>query len=96
MQQAGEMPIATIHRQIASAIDIVVQLSRFSNGRRCVTQITEFVDFDESTEEIVVKDIFRLGKGGYDAPLVSTGSLPSFMNRLIEKDLLDLELFYTQ
>ena len=95
VQQAAELPIQSIHRQIASAIDIVVQLARLENGRRCVTQITEFVDYDEAEQRIVTKDIFKLGDGGYDADLVPTGCLPTFMPKLIENDLLDLELFYT-
>ncbi len=95
VQQAAELPLQSIHRQVASAIDIVVQLARLENGRRCVTQITEFVDYDESEERIVTKDIFKLGDGGYSASLVPTGCLPTFMPRLIEHDLLDLELFYS-
>ena len=95
VQQAANLPIQSIHRQIASAINLVVQLARLENGRRCVTQITEFVDYDEIEGAIVSKDIFRLGDSGYDAPLLPTGSLPSFMPRLIEKELLDLELFYS-
>ena len=95
VQQAADLPVQSIHRQIASAIHLVVQLARLENGRRCVTQITEFVAYDESEEQIVTKDIFKLGSGGYDAPLMPTGSLPTFMTRLIEKNLLDLELFYS-
>ena len=95
VQQAADLPVQSIHRQIASAIHLVVQLARLENGRRCVTQITEFVTYDETEQEIVTKDIFRLGADGYDAPLLPTGSLPSFMPRLIEKKLLDLDLFYS-
>ena len=95
VQQAADLPLQSIHRQIASAIHLVVQLSRLGNGRRCVTQITEFVDYDESEERIVTKDIFKLGSGGYDAHLQPTGCLPSFMTKLMEYKLLDLDLFYT-
>ena len=94
VQQAADLPLQSIHRQIASAINLVVQLSRLENGRRCVTQITEFVDYDESESRIVTKDLFKLGAGGYDAILQPTGCLPSFMPKLVEHDLLDLELFY--
>ena len=95
VQTAADLPLQSIHRQIASAIDIVVQLVRFENGRRCVTQITEFVDYDETEERIVTKDIFKHGDGGYDADLVPTGCLPTFMPKLIEEKLLDLDLFYS-
>ena len=95
VQQAADLPVQSIHRQIASAINLVVQLARLDNGRRCVTQITEFVDYDEVEQRIMYKDIFAMGDGGYDALLVPTGALPSFMPKLMNKNLLDLELFYT-
>ena len=95
VQQAAALPIESIHRQIASAIHIVVQLARLDNGRRCVTQITEFVDYDEIESRIMYKDIFALGDGGYDAPLIPTGSLPTFMPKLMSRNLIDLDLFYS-
>jgi len=94
VQQAADLPLQSIHRQIASAIDLVVQLARMENGRRCVTQITEFVDYDERDSRIVIKDIFAMGDGGHEALLVPTGCLPSFMPELMNKKLLNLDLFY--
>ena len=95
VQTAADLPVHSIHRQVASAIDLVVQLARLDNGRRCVTQITEFVDYDEQEQRIVTKDIFHLSGNSYDAPLVPTGCLPTFMPKLMERELLDLDLFYT-
>jgi Flp pilus assembly CpaF family ATPase len=94
VQQAADLPIQSIHRQIASAINVVVQLARLDNGRRCVTQITEFVDYDEKAQQIITKDIFAHGEGGHKARLVPTGCLPTFMPKLMANNLLDLELFY--
>ena len=95
VQQAADLPVQSIHRQIASAIDIVVQLARLDNGRRCVTQIAEFVDYDEMEKRIIVKDIFALSDESCEAQLVPTGSLPSFMPKLMNRELIDLDLFYT-
>ena len=53
VQMAADLPISSIHRQIASAIDLIVQLTRLKDGRRCVTQITEVVDVD--TERATVR-----------------------------------------
>lgn len=36
-----ELPVRAIREQIASAVDIIVQLTRFSDGRRRVTSIVE-------------------------------------------------------
>ncbi len=88
------LPVESIHRQVASAIDLVVQLTRMRDGRRCVSQVTEFVDYDESERKIRTKDIFRLEGEGREAKLCPTGSLPSFMGKLIAKKLIQVDSFY--
>jgi len=60
VQMAAELPIESIHRQIASAVDVIVQLERLRNGRRVVSQITEVSDYDEREKRILTKDIFVL------------------------------------
>lgn len=60
VQMAADLPIESIHRQIASAVDVIVQLQRLRNGRRVVSQITEVSDYDERERQIVTKDIFVL------------------------------------
>lgn len=52
-----DMPIATIRRQIASAIHMVVQATRLRDGSRRVTQITEVLGMEG--ENIVMQDIFK-------------------------------------
>jgi Flp pilus assembly CpaF family ATPase len=94
VQMAAELPIETIHRQIASAIDIVVQLTRMRDGRRCVTQVTEFVKYDKVEGKIRTKDLFLMDGDTADSRLMPTGSLPSFMGALIEHKLIDLSTFY--
>jgi pilus assembly protein CpaF len=36
-----EMPLTALRAQVASAVDVVVQLNRMSDGRRMVTEISE-------------------------------------------------------
>lgn len=93
VQRAADLPIESIHRQIASALDLVVQLSRLRNGARCVTQITEFVGYDEHAKRIVTKDLFFRDSHRVDGELLPTGSVPTFMGDLIENDLIELETF---
>ena len=95
VQMAADLPILSIHRQVASAIDIIVQLHRMRNGRRCVVQITEMQGFDSVTNQIRLRDLYLMEDDEKeDGQLVSTGYLPSFMGELFERKLLNLESFY--
>jgi Flp pilus assembly CpaF family ATPase len=88
---AADLPIISIHRQIVSAIDVIVHISRLPGGRRAVTQISEVTRVDPETKQVVVLDIFNFRDG---QSLQPTGYLPSFVDSLIEKELLDLEFLY--
>jgi pilus assembly protein CpaF len=95
VQMAGaDLPISSIHRQIASAIDLIVQLTRLRNGRRCVSQVSQVVGIDEENGGVKLKDIFLMDTHDEQSELVATGSLPSFIGELIEARLIDLESFY--
>ncbi len=90
---AAELPVISIHRQIVSAIDLVVHISRLPGGRRVVTQISEVTRVDAETNEVVVLDIFNFRNG---LSLEPTGYLPSFVDSLIAKELLEAEFLYGQ
>lgn len=96
VQSAAEkLPVSSIHRQISSAIDLLVQIDRLSSGRRVVVQVSEVVGFDEDSGRALVKDIYALeGDNVATAELKPTGSLPTFMGELIDRKLLDLKSFY--
>jgi pilus assembly protein CpaF len=94
VQSAANLPIASIHRQVASAIDLVVQVTRRKDGSRCVSQVTEFVDVDPEQGGIRTKDLFLLDGENGGGQLHPTGRLPTFMGQLIEKRLIRLESFY--
>ncbi|MCE9606393.1 MAG: CpaF family protein [Planctomycetia bacterium] len=94
VQMAADLPIQSIHRQIASAIDLIVQTARVRDGSRRITQITEVVDYDERNGRIRLKDLFLLETNDGRMQLAATGCLPTFIDRLIETGLLDLSAFY--
>ena len=52
-----DMPMATIRRQIASAIHMIVQAARLRDGSRKVTYITEILGMEG--ENIVMQDLFK-------------------------------------
>lgn len=94
VQMAAQLPIESIHRQIASAIDLIVQLHRLRDGRRVVAQITEIMDYDEQNRELQTKDLFVLTGPEGDRRLTATGRMPTFMGELIESEMIDLDSFY--
>jgi len=91
---AADLPVDSIHRQIASAIDLVVQTARLRDGSRRIIQIAEIVDYDELSKVIRMKDLFVLDALDGKPKLCATGCLPTFMDKLIEVGLLDLNTFY--
>ncbi|NMC20915.1 MAG: Flp pilus assembly complex ATPase component TadA [Thermogutta sp.] len=90
---AADLPIYSIHRQIASAVDLIVHISRLPGGRRAVTEIAEVVGVDPETKDVIIHDIFNFRNG---RSLMPTGYLPTFVESLVAKELLDLEFLYEQ
>ncbi|MBN1394399.1 MAG: Flp pilus assembly complex ATPase component TadA [Pirellulales bacterium] len=88
---AADLPVASIHRQLSSALDLIVHISRLPGGARVITQITEVLRYDPDERQIILHDIFNFRDG---AVLRPTGYLPSFVDSLVEKELLDLEFLY--
>jgi pilus assembly protein CpaF len=80
------IPEKTVRQQIASAISIVVQVSRMSDGTRKVTSVSEITGMDENV--ISMQEIFRfIRKGvGPDGKVVGafepTRIRPKFLDRL--------------
>jgi Flp pilus assembly CpaF family ATPase len=88
---AADLPMTSIHRQIASAIDLIVHISRQPDGSRGITQISEVVRYDPEEKEIVMHDIFNYRNG---VSLRPTGYLPTFIDSLVDKQLLDVDFLY--
>lgn len=88
---AVDLPVASIHRQISSAINIIVQITRMPGGRRVVTQVSEVTGIDQDTQQLKTTDIFNVRSGGLLSP---TGYLPTFLDSLMAKNLLQLEFLY--
>ena len=59
MMNPIEMPLHALRSQIVSAIDVIVQVSRFNDGRRGLTQISEVLPLSEAGH-YQAQDVFRL------------------------------------
>ena len=81
------LPDSAIRRQIASAIDLVIQVSRMSDGTRKVVGIAEITGMEG--EIVTMQDIFLFRKRGIRengeviGEFMPTGIRPKFSERLI-------------
>lgn len=93
-----ELPVSAIRNQIASSVDIIVQLTRFPCGSRKVTSVAEVCGIEGGTVQL--GELFRFEQSGYDdngivmGKFASTGIVPSFYEKLRERGIkLDMSLF---
>lgn len=83
----AEVPVAAVRAQVASAINIVVQLSRMADGSRKMTHISENLGMDIQGN-YQAQDIYVFDNRGRDSTgkvmgeLLPTGNLPSFMKEI--------------
>jgi pilus assembly protein CpaF len=89
-----DLPLRAIRDQISSAVHVIVQQSRLSDGTRKVTAISEVTGIDAQTTDIELRPIFeyvRTGtgpKGEVQGEYRATGYLPSFLNTFIVMGLV--------
>ena len=96
----ANMGLRSIRQQIASAVNLFVQVARFSDGTRRVTHITEVVGMEQDI--ITLQDVFLLEKTGISelgrvlGRFRATGIRPKFSERLKACGiLLPAQLFQT-
>ena len=80
------LPEQAVRRQIASAIQVVIQISRFHDGTRRVTHISEITGMEEQI--VSMQDIFVFQKHGVSpegrvtGAFTATGIRPKFADKL--------------
>jgi pilus assembly protein CpaF len=83
----AEVPVQAIRAQVAAAINIMVQLSRLSDGSRKITHISEGLGMDLQGNYLT-NDVYlfeqtgRTPTGKIIGALNPTGNLPSFMREI--------------
>jgi pilus assembly protein CpaF len=87
-----DLPVRAIREQMASAIDLIVQLSRLRDGTRRVTHITEVQGMEGDV--ITLQDIFLFDfaagvdeNGRYRGQLQATGVRPKFAEKLADQGI---------
>jgi pilus assembly protein CpaF len=97
-----ELPIRAIREQVASAVDLIIQVARLKDGSRRITHISEIVGME--SEIITLQDLFvfdyKAGmdeNGRYRGTLISTGLRPTFLEELAEHGVtIPMEIFATR
>src|SRR5450631_1576020 len=97
---SANMGVRAIRQQISSAVDIFVQVSRFSDGTRRITHITEVIGMEQDI--ITLQDIFLFEKTGITESgrvkgrFRATGIRPKFYDRLKQSGIvLPTQMFQT-
>jgi len=88
-----ELPIRAIREMIASAVDMIVQTARLSDGTRRVVQISEVVGMLDETH-IKLQDIFVFKQTGIDrenkkviGDFHATGKVPTFYEDIVTRGI---------
>ncbi|WP_043309431.1 ATPase, T2SS/T4P/T4SS family [Pseudomonas sp. ML96] len=86
-----DLPVQAIREQIASAVQLIVQQTRFGDGSRRITSISEITGMEQST--IQLNEIFRFQQTGFDengrvkGHFQATGQVPEFYEALAKRGI---------
>ena len=93
-----DIPMQAIREQITSAINLIVQQTRFSCGTRRVTYITEVTGIENNI--VSMQDIFRFNQEGFTPEgkirghFAPTGNVPDFVQDLVQRGIeVDMSIF---
>ena len=93
-----DLPLRTIRAQVASAVNIVVQLNRLDDGSRRVTSISEITGMEGDV--VTMQDIFLFKQTGFgpDGKVLGkhefTGNMPKFVMELRRRGVdVDMTMF---
>jgi pilus assembly protein CpaF len=93
-----DLPVRAIREQIASAVHLVIQQTRFADGSRKVTAISEVSGME--MDVITMQDIFQFQQEGFDEQgavvgrFVPTGFVPRFYDDLQRRGIpVDMGIF---
>jgi pilus assembly protein CpaF len=87
-----DLPVRAIREQMASAIDLIVQIARLRDGSRRVTHITEVQGMEGDVITLQDVFIFDFGagvdeNGKYRGQLKATGVRPKFSEKLADQGI---------
>lgn len=94
LAQGGDAKISekALRSQVSSAVEVIVQVSRYSDGSRRISHISEILGSNPDGSYNVahlfhIPRLVRRPDGSLDGRLEPTGVIPSFMNEIIDNNL---------
>lgn len=98
MMSGLDLPVSAIREMVASAVHLIVQISRYSDGSRRLTNITEITGVESGI--VSMQDIFRYQQEGFDengkvkGHFEATGAIPHFYEEMRQRGLpVDMSIF---
>jgi pilus assembly protein CpaF len=95
---SSNMPIVAIRQQIAAAVDLVVQVTRMSDGSRRCRSLTEVTTMEG--DQVMLQDLFVFEKRGVSAEgkilgrFAATGIRPRFYEKIVASGMrIEPEVF---
>jgi pilus assembly protein CpaF len=93
-----ELPIKAIREQISNAVNLIIQQTRFADGSRRVTAISEISGME--MDVITMQEIFSFKQDGFDADgkvrgkFIATGFVPKFYDDLQRRGIpVNMDIF---
>ncbi len=86
-----ELPVKAIREQISQAINMIIQISRLSDGSRKITNVTEIVGMQG--DKVTLQEIFCFKEKGFDknrkiiGQFEALGLIPSFVEEFERKGI---------
>ena len=100
MMAGYELKSPVIRENIGSALDVVVQLNRFTDGGRKTTAIEEIVDYNKEKDKFNTIPLFRFNQTGIKedgtikGEFVATGRKPTFFKQMKKRGIdISLDIF---
>ena len=84
---SSDIPLAALRRQIASSIDLVIQLARLRSGHRCATSITNVVGIENDV--ITTEELWRRRPDAEAHVFETSGRQPSWTEAVRAVGLYD-------
>ena len=96
-----DLPAKAIREQIAGAVNLIVQISRLSDGSRKIKSISEIVGLQGDV--VTIQEIFRFKEEGFDknrkivGQFQAMGRIPTFIEKFTQRGIhIPRDLFTTQ